>query len=108
MILPAFTFEATANVVMACSAKPVFADIQSDYTIDPEDVKRKITKRTKAIIPVHLYGYPVDLDEIREIAQAQLGQGHRGRGRVARRRVQGKADRQTPTTRAASASTRPR
>ncbi|MDA4122131.1 MAG: DegT/DnrJ/EryC1/StrS family aminotransferase [Thaumarchaeota archaeon] len=70
VILPAFTFEATANVVIACSAKPVFADIQSDYTIDPEDIKRKITKRTKAIIPVHLYGYPVDLDEIREIAQA--------------------------------------
>ncbi len=70
VILPAFTFEATANVVVACSAKPVFADIQSDYTIDPEDIRRKITKRTKAIIPVHLYGYPVDLDEVREIASA--------------------------------------
>jgi dTDP-4-amino-4,6-dideoxygalactose transaminase len=70
VILPAFTFEATANVVVACSAKPVFADVQSDYTIDPADVRKKITKKTKAIIPVHLYGYPVDLDEIREIAQA--------------------------------------
>jgi len=69
VIIPAFTFEATANVVVACSAKPVFADIQSDYTIDPRDVERKITSRTKAIIPVHLYGYPVDMDEIREIAQ---------------------------------------
>jgi perosamine synthetase len=70
VILPAFTFEATANVVIACSAKPVFADIQSDYTIDPADVRRKVTSKTKAIIPVHLYGYPVDLDEIREIARA--------------------------------------
>ena len=70
VIIPAFTFEATANVVVACSAKPVFADIQSDYTIDPADVKRKITKKTKAIIPVHVYGYPADLDELREVAQA--------------------------------------
>jgi perosamine synthetase len=90
VIIPAFTFEATANVVVACNASPVFADIQSDYTIDPEDIKRKITKKTKAIIPVHLYGYPVDLDEIKEIAQAQsipviedaaesLGAEYRGR-----------------------------
>lgn len=70
VIIPAFTFEATANVVLACNAKPVFADIQPDYTIDPKDIKKKITKRTKAIIPVHLYGYPVDLDEVREIAAA--------------------------------------
>lgn len=70
VMIPAFTFEATANVVIACSAKPVFVDVQSDYTIDPTDIKRKITKRTKAIIPVHLYGYPVDLQEVKEIAAA--------------------------------------
>jgi perosamine synthetase len=68
VIVPAFTFEATSNVVLACGAKPVFADIKDDYNIDPEDVKRKIGKRTKAIIPVDVYGYPADLDEIREIA----------------------------------------
>lgn len=68
VIIPAFTFEATANVVVACSARPVFADVQRDYTIDPADIERKVTSRTKAIIPVHLYGYPVDMDEIREIA----------------------------------------
>jgi len=68
VIIPAFTFEATANVVIACSAKPVFADVQSDYTIDLADVKRKMTSRTKAIIPVHLYGYPADIDELRELA----------------------------------------
>jgi dTDP-4-amino-4,6-dideoxygalactose transaminase len=90
VIVPAFTFEATANVVIACSARPVFVDIQRDYTIDPADIKRKITKRTKAIIPVHLYGYPVDLDEIRETAEAHsvrviedaaesLGAEYRGR-----------------------------
>ncbi len=68
VIVPAFTFEATANVVLACGAKPVFADIREDYNIDPSDVRRKMTKRTKAIIPVDVYGYPSDLDEVREIA----------------------------------------
>ena len=68
VIVPAFTFEATANVVLACGAKPVFADIKDDYNIDPRDVRKKIGKKTKAIIPVDVYGYPADLDEIREIA----------------------------------------
>ncbi|HUK75077.1 MAG TPA: DegT/DnrJ/EryC1/StrS family aminotransferase [Nitrososphaerales archaeon] len=68
VIVPAFTFEATANVVLAAGAKPVFADIKDDYNIDPADVRRKVTKRTKAIIPVDVYGYPADLDEVREIA----------------------------------------
>jgi perosamine synthetase len=68
VIVPAFTFEATANVVLACGAKPVFADIKDDYNIDPEDVRRKVSKKTKAIIPVDVYGYPADLDEIREMA----------------------------------------
>src|ERR1700688_2965818 len=68
VVVPAFTFEATANVVLACGAKPVFADIREDYNIDPRDVRRKVGKKTKAIIPVDVYGYPSDLDEIREIA----------------------------------------
>jgi len=68
VIVPAFTFEATANVVLACGAKPVFADIKQDYNIDPDDVRKKVGKKTKAIIPVDVYGYPADLDEIREIA----------------------------------------
>ncbi len=68
VIVPAFTFEATANVVLACGAKPVFADIKDDYNIDPSDVRRKVSKKTKAIIPVDVYGYPADLDEVREIA----------------------------------------
>ena len=68
VVVPAFTFEATANVVLACGAKPVFADIKPDYNVDPADVRRKVGKKTKAIIPVDVYGYPADLDEVREIA----------------------------------------
>jgi perosamine synthetase len=68
VIVPAFTFEATANVVLACGAKPVFADIKKDYNIDPRDVLKKVGKKTRAIIPVDVYGYPADLDEVREIA----------------------------------------
>lgn len=68
VIVPSFTFVATANVVLACGARPVFADISEDYNIDPNQVKKLITKRTRAIIPVHLYGYPANMDEINEIA----------------------------------------
>jgi len=68
VIVPAFTFEATANVVLVCGAKPVFVDIKEDYNIDPAEVRKKVNKKTKAIIPVDVYGYPSDLDEIREIA----------------------------------------
>lgn len=70
VILPSFTFAATANAVRACGASIVFADINlEDYCIDPEDVKAKITDRTKAIIPVDLYGNTSRIDEINEIAK---------------------------------------
>lgn len=70
VILPSFTFAATANVVSAVGAKIVFADISlEDYCIDPEDVKAKLTEKTKAIIPVDLYGNPARIDEINEIAK---------------------------------------
>lgn len=68
VIVPSFTFVATANVVVACGAKPVFVDNKDDYNIDPAMVAKAITRRTKAIIPVHLYGYPADMDELRELA----------------------------------------
>lgn len=68
VILPSFTFVASANVVVALHAKPVFVDIRDDYNIDPIKVEKAITKRTKAIMPVHLYGYPADMDKIHEIA----------------------------------------
>ena len=69
VLLPSFTFVATANSVVASGAKPVFVDInKSDYTMNIQDLKRKITKKSKAIIPVHLYGHPADMDEIIDIA----------------------------------------
>lgn len=72
VILPSFTFVATANSVIAAGAKPVFADInQQDYTIDILDMKKKINKSTKAIIPVHLYGHPSNMNEINSIASEQ-------------------------------------
>ncbi len=68
VLVPSFTFVATANVVLACGAKPVFVDTKGDYNIDPALLRGAMTKRTKAVIPVHLYGYPADMDEIREAA----------------------------------------
>jgi dTDP-4-amino-4,6-dideoxygalactose transaminase len=69
ILLPSFTFVATANSVVASGAKPVFVDINTkDYTIDLQDLKRKISKKSKAILPVHLYGHPSDLCELNEIA----------------------------------------
>ncbi len=70
VILPAFTYIATANAVRYCGAKPVFVDCLPDtWNIDPEDVKRKITPKTKGIMPVHLYGNPCDMDAVMAIAK---------------------------------------
>ncbi len=61
---------ATANSILFTGAKPVFADVREDtFNIDPEDIERKITKNTKAIIPVDLYGHPADMDAIGDIAR---------------------------------------
>ena len=69
VILPSFTWVATANVVRYCGAKPVFVDISLDtYNIDPVQIRQKITPNTKAIIPVHLFGLCADIDKIREVA----------------------------------------
>jgi perosamine synthetase len=63
------TFIATSNAVLQVGATPVFADNDIDtYTIDPEEIKKRITKHTKAVLPVHLYGHPCDMDKIKEIA----------------------------------------
>ncbi|MGK0359151.1 MAG: perosamine synthetase [Bradymonadia bacterium] len=65
VIVPAFTWVATANAVVYCGATPVFADIElATYNIDPADVARKITPKTKAIVPVHLFGLPADMDAL--------------------------------------------
>lgn len=64
------TFAASANCILYCAGRPVFADIDAlTYNIDPEDIRRKITPRTKAVIPVHLAGQPCDLDSIHSIAK---------------------------------------
>ena len=72
VLLPSFTFVATANSILAAGAKPVFVDVNKyDYTIDVSDLKAKITKKTRAIVPVHLYGHPSDMDEIAEVAETK-------------------------------------
>jgi len=69
VLIPSFTFLATANAVFATGANPVFVDIKkSDYTIDPSDLEKKVTSRSKAVIPVHLYGHTVDMNKINEVA----------------------------------------
>ncbi len=66
VICPAFTFYATAEAIIRRGARPVFADIEStSLNIDPEDVAKRITPRTKAIIPVHLFGRPAALDDLK-------------------------------------------
>lgn len=67
VIVPAFTWVSTANAVMYCKAKPVFIDINlATFNIDIAQIKNKITSRTKAIIPVHLFGLCVNVDAIRQ------------------------------------------
>ncbi|WP_282941180.1 DegT/DnrJ/EryC1/StrS family aminotransferase [Paenibacillus sp. RC67] len=69
VIVPTFTFIATANAVTYCKAKPVFVDSEPDtWNIDPAKIEQKITPRTKGIIAVHLYGHSADMDPILEIA----------------------------------------
>ncbi len=70
VLIPSFTFVATANAVVSSGAKPVFVDIlKENYTIDPDDLEKKITKKTRAIIPVHLYGNVAYVDRISEISK---------------------------------------
>jgi perosamine synthetase len=71
VIIPDLTFVATANAVAYTGATPVLADIDPDtLCIDPASVKSLISAKTRAIIPVHLYGHPADMDALREIADA--------------------------------------
>ena len=71
VIVPAFTHPATANAVKYVGAKPVFVDIElPNFNIDPSEIGKKATKRTKAIIPVHLFGLPADMDPIMDMAKS--------------------------------------
>lgn len=70
VITVANSWISTSETISLTGAKPVFADIESDYyTIDPEDIQRKISKRTKALIPVHLYGQSANMDLIMDIVK---------------------------------------
>ncbi|MGI0100143.1 MAG: DegT/DnrJ/EryC1/StrS family aminotransferase [Candidatus Micrarchaeaceae archaeon] len=70
VITTPYTFAATVNVIVQVGAKPVFVDVQRDSAnIDPDRIRKAITKRTKAIMPVHYGGQPCDMDEIRKIAK---------------------------------------
>lgn len=70
VILPSLTYIASANAVRYTGAKVVFADSKEDsWQLDPNDIEHRITDRTKAIMPVHLYGHPCDMDSIIELAK---------------------------------------
>ena len=70
VIVPSFSFAATANAVSLTGATPVFVDVETDYfAIDPAAVEAAITPRTKAIMPVHLYGHPADMVALTAIAE---------------------------------------
>ncbi len=69
VILPANTFIATAEAVLLCGATPIFVDHDDYYTLDPEQVESRITRRTRAIMAVHLYGQIADMTEISSIAK---------------------------------------
>jgi dTDP-4-amino-4,6-dideoxygalactose transaminase len=73
VIVPAFTWVATANVVLYCGATPVLADVERhSYNLDPVDVARKLSPRTRAVIAVHLFGLCADMQALRAVLPAQL------------------------------------
>ena len=70
VLIPPFTFVATGSAVSALGAKPIFVDIRPDtYNLDPSDLARRLTPRTRAIVPVHLYGLACDMDPILNFAR---------------------------------------
>jgi len=84
------TFVATASAVVHCGGKPVFADIEATLNIDPEEIRKRLSARTRAILPVDFAGHPADLDAIKDIAREKglvviedaahaLGAEYRGR-----------------------------
>lgn len=72
VIVPAYTYSATANVIIHCGAKPVFVDVNDDFNINPDKVREAITERTKVIMPVDFGGLPCDFDGLHAIVQDPL------------------------------------
>lgn len=73
VIVPAFTWVATANVVLYCGATPVLADVdRTTFNIDPDDCARRVTPRTRAVIAVHLFGLCADMDRLRSVLPAGM------------------------------------
>lgn len=70
VIVPAYTYSATALAVLHCGAKPVLVDVKNDFTIDIESMKAAITPKTKAIIPVDIAGWPCDYDDILQVIES--------------------------------------
>jgi dTDP-4-amino-4,6-dideoxygalactose transaminase len=70
VILPAYTYSATANVIVHCGATPVFVDVCDDFNICPVEVLKHITPQTKVIMPVDFAGYPCNYDELNRIVQS--------------------------------------
>jgi len=68
VIVPAYTWNATPNAVIAAGGAPVLAEVDDSLTLDPEDVERRITRRTKAILPVHMRGAPADIGALTALA----------------------------------------
>ena len=68
VIVPGYTFFASCAAVVAAKAIPVIAEVDETLTIDPDDIEKKITSSTKAIIVVHMRGVPCNMDRIMEIA----------------------------------------
>ena len=92
VIVPSFTFFATAEAVSVLGARPVFVDVDPvSYTITAAAIEKAITPRTRAIIPVHLYGQAADLDPILALADTSQPACHRRRGAGARRGIQRQA-----------------
>ena len=71
VIIPAYTYSATALAVLHCGATPVMVDIKDDFTIDPEKIKKAVTSKTKVIMPVDIAGWPSDYDEIYNIIDGE-------------------------------------
>jgi perosamine synthetase len=70
VLIPPLTFFASASTVVMCGAKPVFVDVdRASYNLDPKKIESAVTSKTRAIMPVHLYGQTAEMDPIREIAQ---------------------------------------